>query len=49
MNTISMNSKNNETTDPHRLLPNLTDKMNLTRSDKYLLYQALAFTIHGKI
>ena len=49
MNTIYMNSKNNERTDPHRLLLNLRDKINLKRSDKYLLYQALAFTIHGKI
>ena len=49
MNTIYMNSKNNERTDPHRLLLNLTDKINFKRSDKYLLYQALAFTIHGKI
>ena len=44
-----MNSENSKTTDPHRLLLNLTDKINLNRSDKMLLYQALAFTIHGKI
>ena len=29
-----MNSKNSGTSDPHRLLINLTDKMNLKRSDK---------------
>ena len=35
MNTIFMNSENSKTTDPHRLSLNLTDKMNLKRSDKY--------------
>ena len=29
-----MNSKNSKTSDPYRLLPNLTDKINLERSDK---------------
>ena len=33
MNTIFMNSKNSETSDPHRLLLNLTDKINLKRTD----------------
>ena len=33
MDTIFMNSKNSKTSDPHRLLLNLTDKVNL-RSDK---------------
>ena len=32
-----MNSENSKTSDPHRLLANM------------LLYQTLAFTIHGKI
>ena len=49
MDTIFMNSENSKTTDTHRLLLNLTDKINLKRSDKMLLYQTLAFTIHGKI
>ena len=31
-----MNSKNNEIFDPHRLLLNITDKVNLKRSDKYV-------------
>ena len=31
-----MNSKNSGTWDPHRLLLNLTDKMNLKKSDKYV-------------
>ena len=36
MDTIFMNCKNNKTSDPHRLLLNLTDKINLKRSDKYV-------------
>ena len=31
-----MNSRNSETFDPHRLLVNLTDEINLKRSDKYV-------------
>ena len=31
-----MNSKNSETSDSHRLLLNLIDKINLKRSDKYV-------------
>ena len=34
MNTIFMNSKNSKTSDPHRLLINLTDKINLKRRDE---------------
>ena len=30
-----MNSENSKTSDPHRLLLNLSDKINLKRSDKY--------------
>ena len=45
-----MNSKNPGTSDPHILLLNLTDKINLKRSDKNMLFcQTLVFTIHGKI
>ena len=36
MDTIFMNSGNSKTTDPHRLLLNLTDKVNLKRSDRYV-------------
>ena len=36
MNTIFMHSKNSKTSDPHRLLLNLRDKINLKRSDKYV-------------
>ena len=45
MDRIFINSKNNETSDPHRLLINVTDKINLKSSDM-LRYQTLAFTIH---
>ena len=37
-----MNSKNSETSDPHRLLLNLTDKINLKRSDKYVALSNLS-------
>ena len=36
MDTIFMNSANSKTYDPHRLLFNLPDKINLKRSDKYV-------------
>ena len=34
MDVLSMNSGNSKTFDPHRLLLNLTDKINQKRSDK---------------
>ena len=46
MYTIFMNSKNFKTCDPHRLLLNLSDKINLKRN--MVLYQVLAYIIHGK-
>ena len=36
MNTIFMNSKNNKTSNRHRLLLNVPDKTNLKRSDEYV-------------
>ena len=36
MNTIFMNSRNSKISDPHRLLLNLTDRMDLKRKDKYI-------------
>ena len=36
MNTIFMNSKKSKTYDPHRLLCNLTDKIDFRRKDKYI-------------
>ena len=35
MNTIFVNSENSKTSDPHMLLLNLTDKIDLRRKDKY--------------
>ena len=48
INTLFMNSKNSKTSDHHRLLLNLTDKIDLKRKG-ILHYQILAFTIHGKM
>ena len=42
MNTIFMNSKDSKTSDPHRLLLNLADKINLKRSDKYIVLSNLS-------
>ena len=42
MNTIFMNSENSKTSDPHRLLLNLSDKINLKRSDKYVALSNLS-------
>ena len=36
MNTIFMNSKNSKTSDPYRLLFNLTNKINYKRSYRYV-------------
>ena len=41
MNTIFMNSENSKTSDPHRLLLNLTDKIYLRRKDKYIAFSNL--------
>ena len=49
MGTIFMSSKSSKTSDPHRLLLNLTDKMNLTRSDKYFILSNLSISYTWKI
>ena len=36
-----MNSKNSKTSDPDRLLLNLTDKIDLRRKDKYIVLSNL--------
>ena len=43
MNTVFINSENSETSDPHRLLLNLTDKIDLRRKDKYIALSTLSF------
>ena len=42
MDTIFINSENSKITDPHRVLLNLTDKINLKRSDKYVALSNLS-------
>ena len=37
-----MNSKNSGTSDPHRLLINLSNKINLKRSDQYVALSNLS-------
>ena len=37
MDAMFMNSANSKTSDPHELLLNLSDKINLKRSDKYVV------------
>ena len=42
MKTIFINSRNIKRSDPHRLLPNLTDKIDLRRKDKYIVLSNLS-------
>ena len=43
-----MNSENSKTTDTHRLLLSLTDKINLKRSDKYVALSNLSIYYRWK-
>ena len=49
MNTIFMKSENSKTYDPHRLLLNLTDKIDLRRKDKYTALSNLSLCCTWKI
>ena len=42
MDTTFMNSENSKTSDPHRLLLNLSVKINLKRNDKYIAFSNLS-------
>ena len=42
MDARFINFENGKTTDPHRMLLNLTDKINLKRSDKYVALSSLS-------
>ena len=42
MGTIFVKYKNSGTSDPHRLLLNLTDQINLKSSDKYVVLSTLS-------
>ena len=48
MDIIFMNSENSRTSKYHVLVLKLTDKLDLRRGQKVLLYQILVLTIHGK-
>ena len=41
MDAIFINSENSKTSDPYRLLSNLSDKINLKRSDNYVAFSNL--------
>ena len=42
MNTTFMSSQSSKTSDLHRLLLNLTDKINIKKSDKYVALSNLS-------
>ena len=42
MGTTFMNSENSKTSEPHRLLLNLENKINLKRSEKYVILSNLS-------
>ena len=42
MNTIFMSPENSKTSDPYRLLFNLSDKIDSKRSDKYVILSNLS-------
>ena len=44
-----MNSENNKTSDPHRLLLNVSNKINLKTIDEYVALQILAYNMYGEI
>ena len=41
MDTIFISSKNSRTSDPHRLILNLSDEIDLKRGDKYVALSIL--------
>ena len=43
-----MNSEKSKKSEPHVLILQLTDKLDLRRDEKLLLYQILVFITHGK-
>ena len=47
MDTIFMNSENSKSSDSHRLYLNLSDEIDLKKSDKYIAF--LASTRTGKL
>ena len=49
MGTIIMNSKNGKASDTHRLILNLTNKINLKKNDKYFSLSSLSIYYACKI
>ena len=49
MDTIFMKSENSKTSEYHVLVLKLTDKLDLRRGQKLLLYQILVFITRGKM
>ena len=49
MDTIFISSGNSKTSDPHRLLLNLLDKIKLKRRDKYVALSNLSICYTWKI
>ena len=49
MHTIFMNSENSKTNDPHRLLLNFLDNINLKRCDKYVVLKVIQLTEKTKM
>ena len=43
-----MNSENSKTSEPHILILKLSDKLNLRKGEKMLLYQTLVFITQEK-
>ena len=48
MDTIFTNSENSKTSESHVLILKLTNKLDLRRGKKVLLYRILVFISHGK-
>ena len=48
MDTIFISSEKSKTSEPHIWILKLTDKLDLKRGEKMLLYQTLVFITHGK-
>ena len=42
MDTMAMNSENSKRSDPHRLVLNISDKINFKRSDKHVALSKLS-------
>ena len=49
MDTIFINSEKSKTSDPHRLLFNLSDKIDFKKVINVLRYQIVTFAINGKV